>query len=170
MGDRKMDTIVYAVKRKGRRSEKLLRAVMIFFSVIFLLQGILLSRGFLLPCFLTAMAYFWYSGATKREWEYTLNEDSLRIERVSDRGRELLDEIPLCDIEILALPDDPAVAKYRKGGSEKIKKFDYTSYEENVPYYTMIAREDGERIKLLLDLTPDALALIRRKRRDAVHC
>ena len=33
----------------------------------------------------------------------------------------------------------------------------YTSYEDDVPYYTMIIREDGRKIKLLLDLTEEML-------------
>lgn len=39
-----------------------------------------------------------------------------------------------------------AVAKYRKnGGTEKLKKFDYTSYDDNIPYYTMIVYENKEK-------------------------
>ena len=50
------------------------------------------------------------------------------------------------------------VAKYKKNtGTEKLKKYDYTSYEDDVPYYTMIIREDGRKIKLLLDLTEEML-------------
>ena len=33
----------------------------------------------------------------------------------------------------------------------------YTSYEDDVPYYTMIIQEDGRKIKLLLDLTEEML-------------
>ena len=35
--------------------------------------------------------------------------------------------------------------------------YDYTSYEDDVPYYTMIIQEDGRKIKLLLDLTEEML-------------
>ena len=50
------------------------------------------------------------------------------------------------------------MAKYKKNtGTEKLKKYDYTSYEDDVPYYTMIIREDGRKIKLLLDLTEEML-------------
>ena len=38
-----------------------------------------------------------------------------------------------------------------------LKKFDYTSYDDEIPYYTMIIREDGHKIKLLLDLTEEML-------------
>ena len=51
-----------------------------------------------------------------------------------------------------------SVAKYKKnGGTEHLKKYDYTSYEEDTPYYTMIIKEDGRKIKLLLDLTEEML-------------
>lgn len=153
--------MVLSVDRKPRRSEKLLRAVMIVCSVLFLLFGILFSTGFMLPCFLMAGAYYVYSAASRREWEYTLEDGRLVIERVSDRGRTVLHEIDMADIEIVSDPSDPAVARFRRGGAEKVPKFDYTSYRENVPYYTVIARENGQRIKLLLDLTAEALSLIR---------
>ncbi len=163
-----MDTLVLAVKRRERGSEKLLRGVMIALAVIFLLGGILLSRGLMLLCFLSAMGYFVYAGATRREWEYTLDRDSLRIERVRDTGRFVLHEIRLTDVELLCRPDDPAAAPFRKGGPQQVKKFDYTSYAENVPYYTMIAKEEGERIKLLLDLTPEAIQRVKHRVPTAV--
>ena len=51
-----------------------------------------------------------------------------------------------------------SVARYKKnGGTEKMKKYDYTSYDEDTPYYTMIIREDGHKIKLLLDLNEELL-------------
>ena len=59
--------MVISVKRKGRPSEKALRGIMIGLAVLFLLQGIILSTGFMLPCLLTTGAYFWYSWASRRE-------------------------------------------------------------------------------------------------------
>ncbi len=165
-----MDTIVIAVKRKDRPSEKLFRGLMLGLGVLFLLEGILLSTGFMLPCFLMVLAYFWYSHASRREWEYTLENGRMRIERVSDRGRAVLHDFSLADMEILTLPDDPAVARYKKHGEERLPKFDYTSYREGVPYYTLIVPVDGKKIKLLLDLTPEALAWIHRANRTAVKC
>jgi len=50
----------------------------------------------------------------------------------------------------------------------KVKKEDYTSYRDGVPYYTMIVRDSPRKLKLLLDLTPEAIRMIRRRRRDAV--
>ena len=47
------------------------------------------------------------------------------------------------------------IKEYRNGETEK---YDYTSYEDDVPYYTMIIREDGRKIKLLLDLTEENAA------------
>ena len=43
-----------------------------------------------------------------------------------------------------------------------MKKFDYTSYDDNIPDYTMIAYEDKEKIKLLLDLNISMLEAIKR--------
>ena len=94
----------------------------------------------------------------------------MRIERVSDRGRTVLHDFSLADTEALARPDDPSVAPYKKGGPEKIPKYDYTSYNENTPYYTMIVKEDGQKIKLLLDLNREAISLIRSACPGAVRC
>ena len=162
--------MVISVKRKGRRSEKFLRGLMIFLAVLFLLQGILFSTGFMLPCLLTTGAYFWYSHASRREYEYTIEDGRMLIERVASTGRTALHEFRLDDLEALATPDDPCVARYKKGGEEKIPKFDYTSYEEDVPYYTMIVKEGDRKIKLLLDLSQEAIGLIRRANPEAVRC
>ena len=45
--------------------------------------------------------------------------------------------------------------------TEKLKKYDYTSYDDDVPYYTMFVKEDGNKIKLLLDLTDEMLHTIK---------
>jgi len=165
-----MDTIVIAVQRKIRPSEKLLRSAMIVLAVLFLLEGVLFSTGFMLPCLLMTGACFWYGYAIRREYEYVLEDGWMRIYRVSDRGRFLQHEFLLTDIMLLARPDDPSAAPYRRGGSEKIKKFDYTSYRNDVPYYTMIVGSGGQRIKLLLDLTQEAIACVRAANRAAVKC
>ena len=163
-----MDTLIIAVKRKGRPSEKVLRTAMIVFAVVFLLQGIMFSTGFMLPCMLMTLTYFWYSHAIRREYEYTLEDGWFYIDRASDRGRRRLHEFPMTDISLLSVPDDPAAAPYRKGGGVKIKKYDYTSYQDDVPYYTMIVEQNGVKVKFLLDLTPDAIAWVRHANRSAV--
>ncbi len=147
-------SIVISVSRSPRPREVFLRRAMAVLAVVFLLQGIMLSTGFMLPCFLMVLCYFWFSHASKREYEYTLDDEGLKIERTSDRGRRMLHE--------------PEALPYKKGGSIPIRKVDYTSYKDDVPYYTMIAEEDGKPLKLLLDLTDDAIRLIRRRNREAV--
>ena len=164
-----MDRISIHVRRVIRPSERLLKGAMLVLALLFLLLGILFSRGMMLPCFLMAMAYLWYDHATKRDYEYVLENDALKIDRLMERGRVSLHEIPFREIKLLAHPDDPAAVPYRKGGSEKVKKYDYTSYEEGKPWYTLIAREDGETVKLLLDLNDEAIQAIRRANRAAVR-
>ena len=163
-----MDRLVITVNRRARASEKFLRRAMAVLAALFLLLAIAFSRGMMLPCFLMAVAYFAYAGASRRAYEYVLENGRMRIDRLTDRGRVTRHEFSLRDVEILALPDDPAVAPYKKGGGEKVPKFDYTSYEDGVAWYTMIVQEDGRREKLLLDLTPAAIARIRAENRGAV--
>ena len=164
-----MEPIVIAVRRRGRTSEKILRGIMIGLAVLFLLEGIFFSRGFMLPCAMMALTYYVYRSASVSEYEYTLENDDLSIDRITDRGRRRLHEFPLSCVRVLACPDDPAVAPYRRGGSEKVRKYDYTSYREDVPYYTLIAEQGGEKAKFLLDLTPEAIEYIRHVNREAVR-
>ncbi len=163
-----MDKLVISVTRRPRSSEKFLRILMVVLAVAFLIGAVAGNRGMMLPCFLMAMAYFVYTYATRRLYEYILENGRLRIDRLMERGRVTKHEFSLQDVEVLARPKDEAVAMYRKDSGSKIKKFDYTSYDDAIPYYTMIVREDGQRIKLLLDLTDEAIDRIRRENRGAV--
>ena len=164
-----MERITLAVNRESRPSERLLKGVMAALTVLFLLMAVMFTRGMMLPCFLMAVTGIAYARATKRMYEYILENGRLRVDRLTDFGRLPRHEIVLRDVEILARPDDPAVAPFRRGGGERVRKFDYTSYREGVAWYTMIAREDGRRVKLLLDLTPPAIDYIRRENRGAVR-
>ena len=94
-------TVVISVSRTVRPREVLLRRLMAVLAAVFLAQGILFSTGFMLPCFLMTLCYFWFSHASRREYEYTLEDGLLRIERVSDRGRRVLHEIPFSEIRLL---------------------------------------------------------------------
>ena len=163
------ETVVISVSRKTRPSETLLRRLMAALGVLFLLLGIMFSTGFMLPCALTVLCYYVYRHASKREYEYTLEDDTLKIERVSSTGRRPLYEIRFDRITLLCAPDAPEAMPYKKGGSVKVHKEDYTSYREDVPYYTMIVRDEPKPLKLLLDLTPEAIRLIRRRRPEAVR-
>ncbi|MBR1822404.1 MAG: hypothetical protein IJ769_12405 [Clostridia bacterium] len=164
-----MDRLVISVTRRARPSEKLLRGVMVALAAVFLLLAVAGDRGMMLPCFLMAMGYFVYTHATRRLYEYILENGRMRIDRLLERGRVTQHEFSLKDVEILARPRDEAVAPFRKDGAVKLKKFDYTSYDDAVPYYTMIVREDGRRIKLLLDLNEAAIDRVRRENREAVR-
>ena len=148
-----METVTVSVTRSPSPFQQFLRVLMIVLAMLFLLGGIVFSRGLMLPCFLSALLALWYGYAVRRAYEYVLEAGKLLIYRVNDHGRHLLHEIAV---------QDPAVAPYRKGGERTLPKFDYTSYREDVPYYTAIVRENGQRIKLLLDLTPEAIAALQR--------
>lgn len=49
------------------------------------------------------------------------------------------------------------------------EKYDYTSYDEDTPYYTMIIREDGHKIKLLLDLNEELLHAMKTQYPEKVY-
>lgn len=153
------------VKRKENRASRILRICMIFFSVLFVLMGIVFSRGFMLPGFLMALMYLVYEIFSRRDYEYTLEDDLLSIDVIyGARYRKNKHELDLKDLEIIAPNWHEAVAKYRlKGGTIRLPKYDYTSYDDDVPYFTMIILEKGKKIKLLLDLDDEMLRAIQLK-------
>ena len=162
--------LVISVNRRIRPAEKVIRGTMGVFAGIFLLQGFLFSSGFMLPCFCMTLAFFIFGNLYKREYEYTFDNGYLTIERVSDMGRRVLHEIPYREIRLLCLPGAPEAATFKRGGDIRVKKYDYTSYQDDIPYYTMIVGEEPQRVKLLLDLTPESIALLRRACPGAVYC
>ena len=59
-----MEELVISVTRKQRSSDIFLLRLMAVLAVLFLVQGILFSTAFMLPCFLMAACYFWYGHAS----------------------------------------------------------------------------------------------------------
>ena len=151
--------IVEQVSRKKKSMSGILRKVMIIFAVFFVILGITISQSFMLAGFLLAALYFVYDVFSQKDYEYTLESDTLTIDVIyGKKYRKTAHVLNLEEMEVTAPHYHEKVAKYKKNsGTEKLKKYDYTSYEEDVPYYTMIIREDGRKIKLLLDLTEEML-------------
>lgn len=133
--------------------------------VLFLLAGIILDRGMMLLALLTAGMYFLYDAYSVRDYEYVLDGNLFSITVIhAKRSRKTVHELDLKDLEAVAPHGHEAVAKYRKnGGGEKLPKFDYTSYEPDIPYYTMIILENKKKIKLLLDLDEEMLLAMKRR-------
>ncbi|MDY5113514.1 MAG: hypothetical protein SPE66_07335 [Bilifractor sp.] len=158
------DRRVLVVHRRRKSSARTLKTIMLVLAALFLVAGIFLSRGFMLPCFLMAGLYFLFGFLSGRDYEYILDGRNLQIDVIYGGTRRVTRQLlNLDDLEIVAPHDSELVAKYRKGGSEgNLPKFDYTSYEDSVPYYTMIIRREGKKIKLLLDLDEDFRNALRR--------
>ncbi len=158
-----MDTRVISVSRRRSRLAPLLLGMMILLAVLFLLMGVMFDRGFMLPCFLMAVLYYIYRTLSIREYEYLFEGRSLQVDRIFGRSlRRTAIVVDLGDLIVLAPPDDPAVADYRRGGRKRAKKYDFTSYEEDIPYYTMIVKSEEETVKMLMDL--DNMTIDRLKR------
>lgn len=155
--------LVKQVSRKKKAGTGFLKGIMIALAVLFVLLGIVFSRGFMLPGFLMAGLYFVYEAYSQKDYEYRLEGNELTIDVITGkRRRKEAHVLNLNDLEVVAPNWHDAVARYRKnGGSEKLPKYDYTSYEPDVPYYTMIIVEDRKKIKLLLDLDEEFLRAIR---------
>lgn len=158
------DRIVKEVHRKQKSTAGLLKTFMILLAVIFLLLGIMFSRGFMLPCFLMAALYFIYEYYSEKDYEYILEGRKLSIAVIRGRrSRKTAHELDLDQLIIVAPHDSEAVMRYRKGAPEgKLPKYDYTSYEEDIPYYTMIIGDGEHRTKFLMDLDDEMLGYLAR--------
>ena len=155
--------IVEQVSRKKKSMSGILRKAMIIFAVFFVILGITISQSFMLAGFLLAALYFVYDVFSQKDYEYTLESDTLTIDVIyGKKYRKTAHVLYLKNMEVTAPHWHESVAKYKKnGGTEKLKKYDYTSYDDEGPYYTMIVTEDGNKIKLLLDLTDEMLHTIK---------
>lgn len=156
--------MVKQVHKRIKTSTKVLKNVMIVLCVLFVLICIIFDRGMLFLALLTAGMYFLYDTYAVKDYEYVMEGNQFTISVIqAKRHRREVHVLNLKDMEVLAPNWHDAVAKYRKnGGTEKIPKFDYTSYEPEIPYYTMIIMENRKKIKLLLDLEDDMIAAIKR--------
>ena len=155
--------IVEQVSRKKKSMSGILRKIMAIFAFIFVVMGIAISQAFMLAGFCLAGLYFIYGTLSQKDYEYTLESDTLTIDVIyGKKYRKTAHVLELKNMEVTAPHWHESVAKYKKnGGTEKLKKYDYTSYDDEVPYYTMIVTEDGNKIKLLLDLTDEMLHTIK---------
>ena len=151
--------------RRKRASTRFLQILMAVFAALFLFAGVAFNRGMMLPCFLMAALYFVFEFFSHKTYTYILSDDTLSVEVVyGGRFQRQLQTIDLSQLQILAPHDDPAVDRYRRGAAEgHLKKYDYTSYDDSVPYYTMIVDQAGTKEKFLLDLNEAMLGHIRRR-------
>lgn len=160
------------VSRKAKPGVKLLSGIMLVLSILFLLMGIIFDRGMLLLSMLMIIVYWIFNMESVRDYEYHLEKDVLTIDVIKGKQRrKTVQELEMAGLEVLAPNWHEAVAKYRKnGGTERVKKYDYTSYDDEIPYYTMIIRVDRyKKIKLLLDLDMEWLMAIKRKHPQKVY-
>lgn len=69
--------IVEQVIRAPKPLTGVLKVVMIVFAVIFLLLGVVISRGFMLSGFLFVVLYYFYNVCSRKEYEYIRKTISL---------------------------------------------------------------------------------------------
>ncbi len=163
--------IVKTVDRKPKRFSKLLSRLMIVFAVLFVLLGIIFDTGYMLPAILLAALYYFYTSSINTGYEYSFDNEYFTVDAIRGRRRRKQVQLLYYDgLEVVAPHDHEAVAKYKKvGGTVKLKKYDYTSYEDDIPYYTMIIMKEDEKIKLLLDLDEELLHFLKIRYPEKVY-
>ena len=72
--------IIKQVKRKKKPGTGVLKILMILFGVLFVLMGIVFSRGFMLPGFLLICLYFAFDMFSQKEYEYTMEGNQFTID------------------------------------------------------------------------------------------
>ena len=149
--------IIKQVKRKKKPGAGVLKILMIVFGVLF--------PGFLLICL-----YFAFDMFSQKEYEYVMEGNHFTIDViVGKKHRKNAHELDLNQLEVVAPNWHEKVAKYRiKGGTERLAKYDYTSYDDEIPYYTMIIGDGREKIKILLDLNEEMLRTMKNMFPDRV--
>ena len=157
--------LIQQVKRKQKKMTGVLRKLMVVFGVFFVLLGIMISQAFMLAGFLLVALYFVFDVLSRKEYEYILDGKTLTIDVIyGKRYRKTAHIIDMTEMEVTAPNRHEAVAKYRKdGGGVRLPKVDYASYEDDIPYYTMIVIEDREKKKLLLDLNQELLFALKKQ-------
>ena len=140
-------------------------------DVLFVVMGITISQAFMLPGFLLAGLYFVFDIFSQKDYEYMMENGQFEIDVIyGKKYRKTAHILELSNLETVAPHWHESVARYKKnGGTEKLKKYDYTSYDEDTPYYTMIIREDGHKIKLLLDLNEELLHAMKTQYPEKVY-
>ncbi len=152
------DEIIQMVSRVPKKGAGLLRMLMLIFGVLFLLAGVMLDRGFMLPCFLMVALYYLYRTFSVKDYEYILDGRTFSVDRILGKAyRRRALEVDLEDMTVLAPHAHEAVAAWRKGSGKRFQKEDFTSYREDIPYYTMILEKEGDTLKVLLDLNDEML-------------
>ncbi len=157
--------MVKEVHRRVKTSTKLLKRAMAVLCVLFLLAGVALDRGMMLLSCLMAGMYFLFEFYAVKDYEYCLEGDRFTVTVIhGKRRRKEAHGLDLKNLEAVAPHWHDAVAKYRiQGGTERLPKYDYTSYEPDVPYYTMVVFENQKKIKLLLDLPEEMLHAMKQR-------
>ncbi len=160
-----MQTIIRHIEKKTKRFSKLLSKLMVVFAVIFVLMGIIFESGFFLPAMGLALLYYGYTLFLVSGYEYTFEQETFSIDVIKGKSRRKTEQVLYYkNLEVVAPPDHEAVARYKKqGGEEQLPKFDYTSYQDGVPYYTVIVWRNNEKIKLLMDLDQELLRFMKMK-------
>lgn len=94
--------IVEQISRKKKSMSGVLRKVMVLFAVIFVIMGIAISQSFMLAGFLLAALYFVYDVFSQKDYEYTLENDTLSIDVIyGKKYRKTAHVLELKNMEVL---------------------------------------------------------------------
>lgn len=164
--------ITQSVHKRKKKSTKIIQGVIVVLGVLFLFMAVAFTTGFMMFVFLTAAMYFIFEQGAQKDYEYSYEDDIFTVDVLKANRKHVREqELNMNKLEVVAPHYHEAVSQYRKDtGSIKLAKYDYTSYDDSIPYYTMIIMtEEHDKIKLLLDLNDEMLQAMKRKYPQKVY-
>ena len=121
--------------------------------------GILFAVVFGLIAYLMIMAQ-------NTEFEYSYFDGELRFAKIKNKSRKRLGIYSMESVAAIAPAGDRSVYNYENGN--ELKKIDYTSGQNDVPYYDIIIKSPDENVLIKAELDDKFLTEVEKKYRSKV--
>lgn len=140
----------YLVKKKTTARDTALRALVILLTVLAALTGLFLIPYALLAALVLGILSYFVIQNTDLEYEYTLIEKSLDIDKIMAKTRrKRLKSYDLKDADLIAPVKSHRMDYYNQNSS--LKTLDYTSGTGEGKVYAIIIKDGNETARVLIE-------------------
>lgn len=148
------------VKRKTPATTKVLKGVMIAFTALSLVAGLVFWPLLIVGAILLVVDFF-FVPKMEVEYEYLYVNGELDIDAIYSRQkRKRMGSYDMSELEILAPTDSHALDSYKNKQGMKAK--DYTSLDPQVKTYTLIFNKEKGQEMIRVELEDSIISDIRR--------
>ncbi len=138
------------VKKKITAKDTAIRFAVIFAAVLAVLAGLFLIPAALLAALVLGIASYFVIQNTDLEYEYTLIEKSLDIDKIMAKTRrKRLKSYDLNDADLIAPISSHRMDYYNS--NSKLRTIDYTSGTPEGTVYAVIIKDGNETAKVLIE-------------------